>query len=433
MTLKTRRYARYFAAIKYLETFNPGAGSYQRANLVAHPNPEMYLERMQDFLDRIGNPENGLKHIHITGTAGKGSVSSMVHATLLAGEKTAGLFTSPHTVSTIEEIQVGRRYIDPDVFADIVESLKPHIDAATISDRHGPPSNFELIFAIALLYFKREKCEYTVLEVGLGGRYDATNIIKKPLVTAITNIGLDHTQVLGKTKEKIARDKAGIIKKGSHFFTTESNRRLLLIFKDVCARVGASYRPCIIRGLDYDQRNKLLAGSICTDLGIIESVKDVSVPDCIPARFEVVERQPLIIIDGAHNPSKIQTTIYNLEKHAYRKLFLLVAIAADKNWKSMLKLLLPKTYTLYITRFTVPVRSRTDPKEVMEFAQKHMVVSNRIHLRTDPIQAFIEAKKALSKYDALLVTGSFFLAGDIRALFCPEETVLKQRNSKLPT
>jgi dihydrofolate synthase/folylpolyglutamate synthase len=390
----------------------------------------MFLERMQDFLDQIGNPEEGFKYVHITGTAGKGSVASLVHSTLVAQGRKAGLFTSPFTVSTIEKLQVGGKYIDPNAFVDIVEGLKPYIDAAALSNRHGAPSYFELIFAVVLLYFKREKCEYAVLEVGLGGRYDATNIIKNPLVTAITNIGLDHTQVLGATTAKIAYDKAGIIKKGSHFFTTENNPRLLSIFKDACARVGASYSPCVVRGLNYEQRNRLLAGSICADLGIIKSVEDITAPAYVPARFEIVEHHPLIIIDGAHNPSKIQTTLFNLEKHAYRRLFLVVAIAADKDWKSMLKILLPKTHTLYATRFTVPARPSIDPKKVADFAQKK-IPANRIHLRTDPIQAFKEAKKALSKNDALLITGSFYLAGDIRALYCPEDIVLKQRTSKL--
>jgi dihydrofolate synthase / folylpolyglutamate synthase len=430
--MNLRGHLRYHAAIRYLESFILGTDSYQKTNLVAHRHPEMFLERMQDFLDRIGNPEIGFKYIHITGTAGKGSVSSIVHATLVTNGKTAGLFTSPFTVSTIEKIQVGRKYINPNAVVDIVESLKPHIDAAAISDRYGSPSYFELMFAIALLYFKHEKCEYAVLEVGLGGRYDATNIIKKPLVTAITNIGLDHMQVLGKTAEKIARDKAGIIKKGSHFFTTESNRRLLSIFKGACARVGASYHPCTVHGLDYEQRNKLLAGSMCADLGIIGNLENISMPECIPARFEIVGRRPLVIIDGAHNPSKIKTTVYNLEKQAYRKLFLVIAIAADKDWKTMLEFLLPKTKGIYVTRFAVPGRQCVNPKELMKFAQKYITAPGCVCLRTDPVQAFNHAKGAISKDDALLVTGSFYLAGDIRALYCPEEQILAQRSSKLP-
>ena len=420
-------FSKYYAAIRYLESFELGSGSYRRTNLGAHPRPEMYLERMQDFLDQIGNPEKGFKYVHITGTAGKGSVAAMVHATLVAHGKKAGLFTSPFTVSTIEKIQVGRRYIDANAVVDIVEILKPHIDAAAMSNRNGTPSYFELIFAVVLLYFKRQECEYAVLEVGLGGRYDATNIIKKALVTAITNIGLDHTQVLGTTTAKIAYDKVGIIKKGSHFFTTESNRRLLSIFEAECRRIGASYRPCTVRGLDYEQRNRLLAGSICTDLGIIESPENVSIPGCLPARFEIVGQHPLIIIDGAHNPSKIQTTIYNLGKHTYRKLFLVIAISADKDWKAMLKLLLPKADVIYVTRLTVPGRQCANPKELLEYARTHKAPSSRVCFRSDPIQAFCDAKKTISKKDVLLVTGSFYLAGEIRALYCPEEQIIETK------
>ncbi len=418
-------------AVKYLESLNNVSGLYQKTNLAAHLNPEMYIERMQDFLNQIGNPEKYFKYIHITGTAGKGSVSSIVHATLTDQGKKSGLFTSPFTVSTIEKIQISNRYIDPVAFANITESLKPHIDVATIHSRHGMPSYFELIFAIALIYFKREKCEYVVLEVGLGGRYDATNIIKNPLVTAITNIDLDHTQVLGTTMKKIAFDKAGIIKKGSQFFTTESNYGILSIFKDKCASVKASYHPCIVRELDYEAKNKLLAGSICTQLGIIDNPRDVSVSARLPARFEIMSRKPLVIIDGAHNPSKIKTTIYNLKKLAYRKLFLIVAMSVDKDWKTVLKLLLPKVNILYITRFSVSGRQCVNPKELIKFARKHMPSSSQISFHTDPIQAFIDAKKNISKKDALLITGSFYLAGEIRALYCSEEKILKQRNSKM--
>lgn len=425
--MDSSKYRPYYQAIQYLESLNNISGSYQMTNLIAHPHPGMYLERMQDFLDMIGNPEKRFKYIHITGTAGKGSVSSIVQSTLTAKGKKTGLFTSPFVVSTIEKIQVGKKYIDPIDFANILESIKPLIDAMTLSSRHGMPSYFEIIFAIALIYFKKEKCEYAVLEVGLGGRYDATNIIEKPLVTAITNIGLDHTQILGTTIEKIAYDKSGIIKKASHFFTTEDNNNLLSIFKKECENVQAEFNQCVVIELDYNQKNRLLAGSICADLGIIKSPENVCVPDSLPARFEIINKNLLIIIDGAHNPSKIASTIYNLENHSYKKFFLVVAISADKDWKTMLKILLPKTDKLYITRFNVQGRQCVDLKILMKFARKYHPPC-QILLFTDPIQAFNEAKESMRKNDALLVTGSFFLAGNIRKLYCPEERILKQRN-----
>lgn len=428
--MKSVKYQQYYRAIQYLESLNNISSSYQKTNLASHPHPEMYLERMQDFLDLIGNPEKEFKYIHITGTAGKGSVSSMIHATLIENKKKSGLFTSPFVTSTIEKIHVNKEYIDPIIFAKIVEYLKPYIDKATIFSRHGIPSYFEIIFAIALLYFKKEKCEYVVLEVGLGGRYDATNIIKNPIITAITNIGLDHTQILGTTTDKIAMDKAGIIKKESHFFTTEEDNRLLSIFKNQCQKIGAQYNVCNTIGLDYKEENKLLAGSICLDLGIIKNIRDICVPKVFPARFEIVEKNPLIIIDGAHNVSKIQSTVHNLNEIKYNKLLAIIAISADKDWKEMLKIILPKIDILFITRFSNPGRACVNPKEIMDFA-KNYIAQNKIYFYSDPIEAFNKARKILTRKDALLITGSFYLAGDIRKLYCPEDKILRKRNSDI--
>ncbi|MDE2172706.1 MAG: hypothetical protein KGJ33_02070 [Patescibacteria group bacterium] len=426
----SQKYARYYAAVRYLETLGNIAGGYQKTNLKSHPRPEMFLERMQDFLDLLGNPEKGFKYVHITGTAGKGSVASLVQAQLVKAGKKVGIFTSPFTVSTIEKIQVGSEYIDPLVFADLTEKLKPHIDEEILHGRHGAPSYFEMMFAVALLYFKKEKCEYVVLEVGLGGRYDATNIIQGPLITAITNIGLDHTHILGTRRIDIAKDKAGIIKKGSTFFTSEEDPKILHIFENQCREVGAEYHSLKVKGLDYDSRNHLLAGSICISLGIIQHANDMKENIKLPARFETVRKRPLVIIDGAHNPSKIESTVYNLSQLEYRNLILVIAVSADKDWKSMMKIIAPKAHQIYVTRFSVPGRQAVDPKLLFQEAKKY-AGGRSAHLFSDPFQAYKNALKDLAPTDVLLVTGSFYLAGDIRSLYCSEEKILENRNSRL--
>ena len=297
--------------------------------------------------------------------------------------------------------------------------------------RHGAPSYFEIMMAIALIYFKKEKCEYVVLEVGLGGRYDATNIIKKPIITAITNIGLDHTQILGSRRIDIAKDKAGIIKKDSVFFTTEEDPKILFIFKNECVRVGAEYHPLIVKGLDYSSRNRLLAGSICENLGIIKNVSDIDSDIELPARFEIIRKRPLIIIDGAHNLSKIESTIYNLNQLKYSNLILVIAISLDKDWKSILKMIAPKADKIYITRFSVPGRQAVNLKLLFQEAKKYISKKDSIYLFSDQIQAYKTALQKLKATDALLVTGSFYLAGDIRKLYCSEEDILNNRNSHI--
>ena len=269
-----------------------------------------------------------------------------------------------------------------------------------------------------------------VLEVGLGGRYDSTNIIKSPLITAITNIGLDHIQVLGSTKESIAYDKAGIIKMDSHFFTTEDSANILPILNTECKKVGAEYHPIDVTGLDYDKRNKLLAGYICHDLGIIKDINDIEQIKAFPARFEIVEKDPIIIIDGAHNVSKIESTIHNLNNTKYNNLSVVIAISKDKDWQEMLKLILPKVNTLYVTRFSNMHRACVGIKDIVEFAKDYLPFDN-IFYSSDQLGLFNKAKNNLKHGDALLVTGSFYLAGDIRSLYCPEEKILEQRNSEI--
>ncbi|TSC67429.1 MAG: bifunctional folylpolyglutamate synthase/dihydrofolate synthase [Parcubacteria group bacterium Gr01-1014_73] len=428
-SVDSKKYARYYAAVRYLESLGNISGGYQKTNLKSHPKPEMFLERMQDFLDLVGNPEVGFKYIHITGTAGKGSVAAAVHQSIVRAGKKSGLFTSPFTVSTIEKIQVGDKYIDSLVFADILDELKPMIDETIKSSRHGAPSYFELMLALALVYFKKQRCEYVVLEVGLGGRYDATNIIKKPIITAITNIGLDHTNILGNKREDIAWDKAGIIKRQSEFFTTEENSRILNIFKSVCSEVGAEYHSLDVNGLDYAMRNLSLAGSICGALGIANAPEEIGPMPQLPARFEIVERNPIVIVDGAHNPSKIESTLFNLKNLRYRKLFLIIAVSVDKDWKTIMRLIAPRADNIYVTRFSVSGRQSVSPDLLMKEAKKYCQVPSKVELRSDPVQAFNDAKKKLSKGDALLITGSFYLAGDIRSLYYSEDRILRRRKS----
>jgi dihydrofolate synthase/folylpolyglutamate synthase len=142
----------------------------------------------------------------------------------------------------------------------------------------------------------------------------------------------------------------------------------------------------------------------------------------------MVSERPLVIIDGAHNPSKIESTFYNLSQLKYRNLILVFAVSADKDWKSMMKILAPKTKQMYVTRFSVPGRQAVDPRLLYKEAQKYLD-TRFIHLLSDPIQAYEAALLNVANTDVLLVTGSFYLAGDIRGLYCPEEQILKNRDS----
>jgi dihydrofolate synthase / folylpolyglutamate synthase len=247
-----QNFKRYFDATTYLESLSnmPLKGNY----MIDVRHAGRYLKRMKYFLSLIGNPHKEFKIIHITGTSGKGSVTNMVHEILREAGKKVGSFTSPSVSSSIERIKVGSQYISPDAYADIVDYLLPYIDEAHVNGPWGRPSYFEISLAMAFLYFKQMKCEWVILEVGLGGRYDATNCIQDPLITAITCIDYDHMHVLGRTLTKIATDKAGIIKNRSHFFTAEHRLQLLKLFEKTCTEKGAVFNP-LIPSTDYKKNN----------------------------------------------------------------------------------------------------------------------------------------------------------------------------------
>lgn len=381
----------YHNAVRYLEGLSNIPVTHDYMGKRAH-DPSIYIKRMQWFLDLLGNPERGFEYIHITGTAGKGTVSTMIQRALVQQGKRTGLFTSPFVTTSIEKIQVGELYIAPDEFAQIVEDLKPSIDKAFKECPWGGPSYFERFLAIALLYFKQQKCEWVVLEVGCGGRYDATNVIPAPVMSAITNVDYDHMHILGKTLTKIAWDKSGIIKKGSKFFTSEQRPRLRAIMEKICREQGAEFH--YIKGGNKE---------------LVEGMGFAAQAVQLPARFEIVQEKPLVIIDGAHNRAKIRHTAEQLGRLHYNKLHLVVALAANKE-KNILDAI--KADHTYPTRFENPDR-------------KCMNLGGY----TDPHQALDAALAAAGPDDAVLVTGSFYLAGELRSRWISEEKILEKRTS----
>ena len=392
-------------------------------------NPEFFIRRTRKFLNLIGNPEKNFKFVHVTGTAGKGTVSTMIHNTLVSSGRKTGLFTSPYTQTAIEKIKVGELYISPVEFIKIVNYLKPFITYARKSSV-GAPSTFELFLAITFLYFKRKKCEWVVLEAGLGGRYDATNVIKSPKVTVITNIDYDHTEILGKTLKEIAWDKGGIIKKKSIFLTTETRPSLLSIFKSICRSRGAKFMEVKVKG-NYQNKNMALARNVARIIGVREkNIKRDLEGTVLPCRFEVVSQSPTVILDGAHNRAKMRSTVSNLKELKYRKLFVILAISnTNRDNKATLKPIVHLADEIVLTSFSRGDQSSIYPKvifrEVDGFKRRGVRVS--VIENSDKALDYFLAKS--NPKDCILVTGSFFLAGQMRERWYPEVLVLKQRKS----
>ncbi len=424
-------------------------------------DPNFFLKRTQHFLDLIGNPEKGMKVIHITGTAGKGTVSTMTQEVLNAarelgvdkdGKKSkfgsVGLFTSPYVTTTIEKIKVDDQYISPEEFVQIVNHIKPYIPKAEKSI-YGIPSAFELFVVLSLLYFKRRKCEWAVLEVGLGGRYDATNIITNPAVTAITNIDYDHTDILGKTLREIAYDKAGIIKKGSLFFTSEQMPSLQAFFKKTCKSVGVEFAS-IKRQKNYSDYNKELVRAIARSAAVgasEESIERGIAKTKLPCRFEIMQQgvqgKPTVILDGAHNRAKIRSTISNLSRLYGKdiKLHFLVAISdTKKDNQAILEPLLSvaNEKRFVFTQLKTEERKSVAPQFLLKTAKalmqkmgakKSNAKKTAMEIIEDPKTAIIEMQKTAKEDDVVIVVGSFFLAGEVRKLWYPEDWVLKKRKS----
>ncbi len=327
------------------------------------------LSRVSELLGRMGNPEKKLKFVHIAGTNGKGSTAAMTASILQQAGYCTGLYTSPYIISFNERMQVNGRNIPDDTLAEITQWIRPMADS--MADH---PTEFELVTCIAMEYFARSGCDIVVLEVGLGGEFDATNVIDAPEAAVIVNIGLDHTQVLGNTLEEIAHAKAGIIKPGCDCVLYGQTAGVEQVISDTCKKLGAPLHRADIADLtlnahgldgqtfDWKQYHDLhipLLGehqlhNVCTVLTVIETLRgrgwNVS-DDAIrqglekvywPGRFQLAGRDPLFIIDGGHNPQCLDALVQAFRDYLPgRKITFLNGCMADKDYGEMFRDLAP--------------------------------------------------------------------------------------------
>ena len=418
----SKKFTKYYQALHYLDGFLnlPNAYPHDGKNFARYTE---YLERMQFFLRLLKNPEKNLRVIHIAGSSGKGSTSSYIQSILTKAGKKTGLFTTPFATSLIEEFKINNKYIDPNEFADLINYLKPFINKAYASCPHGGPSHYEIKTAIALLYFARNKCDYVVLEVGLGGEFDATNAVTNKVATAITNISLDHTDILGKTLPQIALAKAGIIKNNIPLFTTETNPKILKIFKSIASRNKAPIQIVNFQNTNFSNANEALAANICTKLGISsKNIQKGIKAMFLPARFEKMPKDN-VIIDGAHSVAKIKFSLKKLDKFKYSRLWVIYASAQNKPAQSILKPIQQVADKLILTRFSNPFRPCSNPYELSK-----KIKSNKIFMDSENALNF--ALKNKKNSDLILVTGSFYLAGELRARWYPEKKILTKRTPR---
>ncbi|MBE6535840.1 MAG: bifunctional folylpolyglutamate synthase/dihydrofolate synthase [Ruminococcaceae bacterium] len=317
------------------------------------------LERIGELCKRLGHPERGLKFIHVAGTNGKGSFCSMLSSILCkAGYKT-GLYTSPYIRIFNERMCINGEPISDGELAEITTYVRPIAE-----DMTDKPTEFELITAVAFEYFRRNGCDVVVLEAGMGGRLDSTNIIRDPLLSVITGIALDHTAFLGDTVEKIAAEKAGIIKDTRPVLFGGEGESVYAVISDTAQKEGSKcYRTdysklkikeATLQGTSFDfgtwsdMKIHLLglyqprnSASVLTAVDILRDggldISDDAVRDGLlaarwQARFEIIEKEPLIIFDGAHNPEGIDSAVKSIKHYFERKVYVLTGVLKDKDY-----------------------------------------------------------------------------------------------------
>ena len=388
------------------------------------------LERVSALLHRLGDPQKGFQFVHIAGTNGKGSVSTMLSEIFIAEGKCVGLYTSPFVIDFRERIQLNGKMISKEdlcTYAAKVFSVAERMDDS--------PTEFEIITAMAMVYFAAKKCDVVVLEVGLGGIYDATNVIDTPLASVITSISFDHTEYLGDTLTSIAKNKAGIIKQGGKTVLAYGQApEVVNVIKQKADEMHNEFYVCENKTRSYNgkafyYKDKLYELSMLgfhqmqNAVTAIETAKVLGVGDTavfkgikaarLPARMELVSRTPDVIIDGAHNTDGIEALLKTVRHFfADKNIIAITAMMADKAWQeSVLK--------IESIADTVIATGASNPRS-LEAAQ----IGAYLHCDffDDPREAFARACALADENSLILICGSLYLASDMRSFIHPSTT-----------
>jgi len=367
------------------------------------------LDRISNFLEFINSPHKNLKFIHIGGTNGKGSTAHYISSILQESGYKVGLFTSPHFYDFRERIKVNKKKIDKDFITEFTNLNKKNIENNSLSF-------FELSFGLAVSYFNRNKVDIAIIEVGLGGRLDATNIIN-PLMSIITNISLDHTEILGDNLEDIAGEKSGIIKKDSITIIGESNNLINTVFINKAKKCNSKIfindqHENLYSNVLYQEKNistaifsiKHLVGFNITEVNILNGIENVELNTGFYGRWSKISDDPKVIIDVAHNNSGFEQLAYQIEREDYKKLYIILGFIKGKKVKELIKYL-PIDANLY---YTSPKIARGMKKE--ELLKN---IGKTFNFDVNPRSQFLKVKNIASKNDLIIITGSNFLIKDI--------------------
>lgn len=402
----------------------------------------MGLERMRALLRELGDPQNDYPTVHVGGTSGKGSTATMIAGVLSAEGRRTGLHTKPHLHSMVERACIDGIAIAPERFGSLLEEMIPALDR--VAERHGQPTYYETLLALAFAYFSQEGVDAAVVEVGLGGRLDGTNVIV-PQVAAITSVGYDHTEILGDTIEQIAYEKAGIAKPGVPLVVGVERPEAIAVIAEHARSVGAPMTlvddVTEVAVQEGDERRFEMAtpraryeiylpvfGSFQrrnarTAVAALEALPPALRPSvanveqglariAIPGRMEIVAAEPTIVLDIAHNVEKAEHLVDALrERFGDRRIRALVAIGEGKDAHAILESLAPAVSSFVVTTFEAAGRKPLAPERLAELAHRSGVPVCTIG---DPIEAFAFACDRCDRDDVLVVTGSTFVVAAVR-------------------
>lgn len=412
------------------------------------------LENITKLTELLGNPQNSYKIIHIAGTNGKGSTSNMIHDVLMASGYKTGLFISPYLEEFTERIQTNKKHIDKESLARITKLVKDKIQIM-LNEGYNHPTEFEVVTAIGFKYFEEQKIDFLMLEVGMGGRFDATNVVNNTLVSVITSISYDHMEYLGDTLEKIAFEKAGIIKENSSVVIYPQEENIVNAIKDVAknknAQVYETNKENIekLKGNLTGQWFKYLKTdtfnlpqvkmnflgehqlyNALTALRALEVVKQSGyniteesiikgLDNCrFAGRFEILQENPVIVLDGGHNINGIEYFSKAVkENFKDNKIILFFGMLKDKNPEDVLPLILPLCKEIYTLTPNNPRAMKSS--ELADLIRIHA----DSHLKVTPINDYneiIPILKNIDKSEYVAFVGSLYMIGDVRTLIKKE-------------
>ncbi|MBU3102813.1 bifunctional folylpolyglutamate synthase/dihydrofolate synthase [Clostridium gasigenes] len=407
------------------------------------------LKRTFRLLELLGNPQNKIKLIHIAGTNGKGSTTAMISKILMGNGYKVGMYTSPFLEEFEERIQINRVNIPKEKLANLMDELKIAVDKV-IEEGYNHPTEFEIITCLMFLYFYKENIDFGVIEVGLGGRLDSTNVIT-PILSIITSISYDHTNILGNTLTKISREKSGIIKECVPVVIFPQEEEVLKVIKSKCKELnaplhiineidselieilqeGKPYQKVKIKGIkdEYNIKLPLLGEHQILNLSLaikaielLEKNKKVKISKeileksledvCWNGRLEVMKKSPLVVLDGAHNIQGITTLKQNIEKYfKYKNIYLILGILADKDVEEMIKVITPMAKEVYA------VTPNSIRAELAEDLKNEVLKYNENCIAFEKYEYALNKALEIAKEDDIIVAcGSLYMVGGMRTI-----------------